>query len=123
METIENVVMKSKQPSLKIKLSLCLTKHHATKTHCGSRSIAPRTFSIGTRLRRMISFMPRLLYPRRMSPWYPLDRRLGEPQRRSGRSGEKKSQYILRSNLWSTEELEEEGGGDGGDDDDDDYDE
>jgi hypothetical protein len=58
-----------------------------------------------------------------MSPWYPLDRRLGEPQRRSGRSGEKKSQYILRSNLWSTEELEEEGGGDGGDDDDDDYDE
>jgi len=31
----------------------------------------------------MVSFTPRPLYPQRKSPWYPLDRRLGGPQRRS----------------------------------------
>jgi hypothetical protein len=30
------------------------------------------------------------LYPRGKSPQYPLDKRLGEPQNRSGRRGEKK---------------------------------
>jgi hypothetical protein len=29
--------------------------------------------------------------PRGKSPWYPLDRRLGGPQTRSGRSGEEKN--------------------------------
>jgi hypothetical protein len=38
----------------------------------------------------MVSFTPRLLYPQRKSPWYPLDRRLGRPQSRSGRGGEEK---------------------------------
>jgi hypothetical protein len=28
----------------------------------------------------VVSFKPRPLYPRGKSPWYPLDRRLGEPQ-------------------------------------------
>jgi hypothetical protein len=36
------------------------------------------------------SLMPPLLYPRRKRPRYPLDRRLGGPQDRSGRSGEEK---------------------------------
>jgi hypothetical protein len=36
----------------------------------------------------VVSFTPRPLYPREKSPWYPLDRRLGEHQSRSGRRGE-----------------------------------
>jgi hypothetical protein len=35
--------------------------------------------------------MPRPLYLQRKSPWYPLDRRLGGPQSRSGRCGEEKN--------------------------------
>jgi hypothetical protein len=38
----------------------------------------------------VVSFTPRPLYPRGKSPRYPLDRRLGGPQSRSGRGGEKK---------------------------------
>jgi hypothetical protein len=37
------------------------------------------------------SFTPRPLYPQGNSPWYPLDRRLGGPQSRFGRSGEEKN--------------------------------
>jgi hypothetical protein len=36
----------------------------------------------------MVSFPPRHLYLRGKSPRYPLDRRMGGPQRRSGRYGE-----------------------------------
>jgi hypothetical protein len=39
----------------------------------------------------MASFTARPLYSQRKNPWYPLDRRLGGPQRRSGRSGEEKN--------------------------------
>jgi hypothetical protein len=35
----------------------------------------------------VVSFTPLPLYPRGMSPWYPLGRRLGGPQSRSGRRG------------------------------------
>jgi hypothetical protein len=35
--------------------------------------------------------MPRPLCPQEKSPFYPLDRRLGGPQSRSGRGGEEKS--------------------------------
>jgi hypothetical protein len=37
------------------------------------------------------SFRPQLLYPQGKSPRYPLDRRLGGPQSRSGRYGEEKN--------------------------------
>jgi hypothetical protein len=39
----------------------------------------------------VVSFMPRPLYPQGKSAWYPLDRRLGGPQSRSGRGGEEKN--------------------------------
>jgi hypothetical protein len=69
----------------KVKLkSLRLTKHHAMKT-LGSGGIAPRILDFGIRWRWVVSFTPRPLYPQGKSPWYPLDRRLGEPQSRSGR--------------------------------------
>jgi hypothetical protein len=39
----------------------------------------------------VVSFTPRSLYPHGKSRWYPLDRRLGGPQSRSGRGGEEKN--------------------------------
>jgi hypothetical protein len=39
----------------------------------------------------VVSFTPRPLYSQGKSPWYPLDRRPGGPQSRSGRGGEEKS--------------------------------
>jgi hypothetical protein len=35
--------------NVKVKLSLCLTKHHAMKTYWGSGVIAPRNLDLGTR--------------------------------------------------------------------------
>jgi hypothetical protein len=43
----------------------------------------------------MVSFMPRPLYFQRKSPWYPLDRRLGGSQSRSGHGGEEKNSHPL----------------------------
>jgi hypothetical protein len=42
----------------------------------------------------MVSFTPLPLYPRGKKPRYPLDRRVGGPQRRSRRRGEKSSPYL-----------------------------
>jgi hypothetical protein len=39
---------------------------------------------------RVATFTTRPLYRRGKRPWYPLDRRLGRPQSRSGRGGEYK---------------------------------
>jgi len=76
---------------VKVKLSLCLTKHHAMKTYWGSWGIVPRILNLCTILRWVVSFMHRLLYPRGKSPRYPLDRRLDGPQIRFGRGGEEKN--------------------------------
>jgi hypothetical protein len=54
----------------------------------GSGSMAACIFYLGTRWRWVFSFTPRPLYPQGKSPWYPLDRRLGVSQRRSGRGHE-----------------------------------
>jgi hypothetical protein len=45
---------------------------------------------LGIRLRLVVSFTLLPLYPLGKSPRYPLDRRLGESQSRSGRCGEEK---------------------------------
>jgi hypothetical protein len=34
-------------------------------------------------------------YPKGKDPWYPFDRRMGEPQSRSGRGGEEKNSQSL----------------------------
>jgi hypothetical protein len=57
------------------------------KTYWGSGGIVPRIVDLGTRWRWVVSFTLRPLYPHGKSPWYPLDRRLGGSQSRSGRSG------------------------------------
>jgi hypothetical protein len=36
---------------VKVKLSLCLTKHHAVKTYWGTSGIVPRTLDLATRWR------------------------------------------------------------------------
>jgi hypothetical protein len=65
------------------------------KVYWRSRGIDPRILDLGTRWKWVVSFTPRLLYFQGKSPWYPLDRRLGEPQSRSGRGGEEKSSQPL----------------------------
>jgi hypothetical protein len=57
------------------------------KTNAGSGGIALRILDLCKRWRWAVSFTPQPLYPRGKSPRYPLDRRLGGPQSRSGHSG------------------------------------
>jgi hypothetical protein len=64
------------------------------KAYLGSGDIAPRIIDLGTRWRWMVSFTLLPLYPQGKSPCYPLDRRLGGPQSRSERGGEKNSQPL-----------------------------
>jgi hypothetical protein len=60
--------------------------------------IAPRTHILGTVWNWAVSFTPRPLYPRGKSSWYPLDRRVGGPQSRSGHGGkEKKSPFVAHA--------------------------
>jgi hypothetical protein len=40
-----------KDVKVKVKLSLCLTKHHVMKAYWGSGGIAPRILDLGTRWR------------------------------------------------------------------------
>jgi hypothetical protein len=54
--------------------------------------IYPCIIYLGTNW-RVISLTPRPLYPRGINPWYLQDRRLGEPNSRSGRRGEEKILY------------------------------
>jgi hypothetical protein len=49
-------------------MSLCLTKHHALKTYCGSGGIAPRILDLGTRWRWVVSFTPRPHYLKESAP-------------------------------------------------------
>jgi hypothetical protein len=75
-----------------VKLSLCLTKHHAMKTYWENGCTAPRILDLGTRWMWVVSFTPRPLCPQGKSPRYQLDRRLGGPQSRSGGGDEKNFQ-------------------------------
>jgi hypothetical protein len=70
-------------------------EHHATKVNYGSGGIAPSILDLGARWRCVVSFTPRPLYSQGKRPWYPLDRRLGRPQSRSGRGGEEKKSLTL----------------------------
>jgi len=79
----------------KVTFSLCLTKHPHMKTYWRNGSIIPRILYLGTRWRWMVSITPRLLYPQGKSLQYPVDRRLGGPQSRSGRGVEEKNSEPL----------------------------
>jgi len=75
-------------------MTLCLYKHHSTKTY-GESGTAPCILNLSIRWRGVVSFTPRPLQLWRNSPRYPLDRRLGEPQRRTGGGGEEKNIPLL----------------------------
>jgi hypothetical protein len=60
------------------------------KAYWGSGGIAPLIY-LGIRWRWVVRFTPRPLYPQGKSTLYPLDRRLGRLQSRSGRGGEEKN--------------------------------
>jgi hypothetical protein len=66
------------------------------KAYWGSVGIASRIFDLGTKWRRVVSFTTRTLYPQGKSPWYPLDRRLGGPQSRSGHGVKEKNSKTPR---------------------------
>jgi hypothetical protein len=53
---------------VKVKLSLCLTKHHAMKTYWGSGCIAPLILDLGTRWRWVVIFTPGRFTPRERAP-------------------------------------------------------
>jgi hypothetical protein len=84
--------------NMKVNLFLCLffnwpLRHEGV---LGEWRYSPRIFYLGTRWRWVVSFTPQPIYHQGKSTWYPLDRRLGEPQSRSGRGGEEKhSQPLL----------------------------
>jgi hypothetical protein len=65
------------------------------KAHWESGGIAPRILDLGARWRWVVRYTPRPRYPKGRSPWYPLCRRLGGPQSRSGCSGEGKNPQSL----------------------------
>jgi len=70
------------------------------KAYWGSGRIDSRILDLGTRWRWVTSFTAQPLYPPGKNPWYPLDRRLGGSQDRSGRGGEEKiSQSIAGHEL------------------------
>jgi hypothetical protein len=61
------------------------------KMYWGSGGIAPIILDLGARWTLVVSFTHRPLYPQGKSIWYPLGRRLGGSQSRSGRGGEEKN--------------------------------
>jgi hypothetical protein len=66
------------------------------EAYWGSEDKVPRILGLGTRWRWVVGFTPRPLYPQGRSPWYPLYRRLGGPQSRSGRGGEEKNSQPMQ---------------------------
>jgi hypothetical protein len=76
----------------KVKLFLCITNYALRHEDVwGSGYTDPFILELGTSWRRAVSFTPLPLYSLGKSPRYPLDRRLGGPQSRSGRCGEEKN--------------------------------
>jgi hypothetical protein len=65
------------------------------KTYCGSGGITAWIFYLGTRWRRVVRSTPQPLYLQGKSPRYPLHRRLGGTQSRSGRCDEEKNSQSL----------------------------
>jgi hypothetical protein len=91
----------------KVKLSPCLTKYHAMKTYpvlkqaprqeeVWSGGMVPHILNLDTKWSWVVSSTPLPLYPRGKRPRFPLDRRLGGPQCRSGSGGEEKNLYSCR---------------------------
>jgi hypothetical protein len=68
-----------------------LTEHHAMKAYWGVEVQLHAFSDLGTRRSWVVSFTSLPLCSQGKSPWYSLDRRLGEPQSHSGCGGEEKN--------------------------------
>jgi hypothetical protein len=91
------VMLRYSAPIKKVK-SPCVTKHHVIEMYWGNGGIAPRILDLGTRWRWVVSYTPLPLYSQGQSPLYPLVRRLGGPQRRSGHGGEETNPPVPAGN-------------------------
>jgi hypothetical protein len=80
---------------IKVKLSSTTPRRHI-----GEWSYSSTILDFGSRWKKVVSFTPLLLYPRRKSLRYPFDKRLGGPQSRSGRRGEEKNLALLGIEPW-----------------------
>jgi hypothetical protein len=76
---------------VKVKLSLCLTKHHAMKTYWGVEVDLHVFLTLALGGGEWSALLPGRFTLREKSPWYPLDKRLGGPQSHPGRGGEEKN--------------------------------
>jgi hypothetical protein len=99
----QDAVIKVKS-KVKVKLSLCLTKHNAMKTYWGSGGIALHVLNHGIGWSLVVSFTLRPLYSRGNRPRYRLDRRLGGLQNRYERGGDEIRSLLLSriQSLWSS---------------------
>jgi hypothetical protein len=86
------VTSKSSDYTTSTTCSEMIIRNYLTGINCRGliSCIDPHFLDLDTSWRSVVSFTPRPLYPRGKSPRYPLDRRLGGPQSRSGRRGEEK---------------------------------
>jgi len=87
-------------------MSLCLTNYKAMKMHSlldeaprhgdvlGEWWYSPRILKLSTCWRCVVSFRPRPNYLHGRTLRFPLDRRLGGPQSRSGRGGEEQKRIL-----------------------------
>jgi len=83
---------------IKVKLFLSLIKQHrAMKTYWGSEGIAPRILSPWHYMEVSVQFHAPSASPQGRSLRYPLDRRLGGPQSRSGRGVKEKNSQLRSS--------------------------
>jgi hypothetical protein len=80
--------------TVKVKLSLCFNWAPCHWGVLGEWRYSSTQY-LGTRWRWVVSFTPMRFYPQWKIPWYPMDRRLGGPQSRSGRGGEEKNPQPL----------------------------
>jgi hypothetical protein len=79
------------QNSIQNLLSFCQLSGNKKIKFSGAWRGEAHFLGLGTSWRWVVRFTPRPLYPRGKSPRYPLDRGLGGPQSRSGRSEKRKS--------------------------------
>jgi hypothetical protein len=87
----------------KVKLSLCLIKHHAMKTYGGVR-YSFTILDLGTRW-SVVILVPWPLYPWAKSARYALSRRLGGPQRLSGLWSREKSLSPARHQIQAVQPI------------------
>jgi hypothetical protein len=75
-----------------------VVNRHSTKTYAQCMAPVILTSALGA----VCSFMLQPIYPWEQNPRYPLNRKLGGPQRQSGRFGEEKVKCLWEPNLGSS---------------------